>query len=152
MKLVIVESPSKSRKLAQFLGEGWQVEASRGHVRDLPQSTLGIEVNADFRPLYEVLPRQANIVRRLLKAISEAEEELNIYGLKEIFGGESNFYSFARLDGFREGDENGDQPVVSHSLGEFGRERMEGPINAIREKTNMTEGEFLISWILRRVL
>jgi len=88
----------------------------------------------------------------ILKAISEAEEELNIYGLKEIFGGESNFYSFARLDGFREGDENGDQPVVSHSLGEFGREGMEGPINAIREKTNMTEGEFLISWILRRVL
>ncbi len=88
----------------------------------------------------------------ILQAMAKAEEELNIYGLREIFGGESNFYSYARLDGFREGDENGDQAVISHSLGEFGREGMQGPLNAIREKTNMTEGEFLISWILRRVL
>lgn len=89
---------------------------------------------------------------QILKAMAEAEEELNIFGLKEMFGGEANFYSFARIDGFREGDENGDQAIVSHSLGEFGREGMEGPLASIREKTNMTEGEFLISWILRRVL
>tara|TARA_R110000868_G_scaffold124990_2_gene330244 strand:- start:1631 stop:4624 length:2994 start_codon:yes stop_codon:yes gene_type:complete len=89
---------------------------------------------------------------QILKAMAQAEEELNIYGLKEMFGGEANFYSFARIDGFREGDENGDQAIVSHSLGEFGREGMEGPLASIREKTNMTEGEFLISWILRRVL
>ncbi len=49
------------------------MEATRGHVRDLPQDKLGIEVNDDFRPLYEVLPRQANTVRRLLKAMREAE-------------------------------------------------------------------------------
>lgn len=89
---------------------------------------------------------------QILRALAEAEEELNIFGLKEMFGGEQNFYSFARIDGFREGDENGDQAIVSHSLGEFGQEGMEGPISAIREQTNMTEGEFLISWILRRVL
>lgn len=89
---------------------------------------------------------------KMLRALAEAEEELNIFGLREVFGGEKNFYSFARLDGFREGDENGDQAVISHSLGEFGREGMAGPLNAIREQTNMTEGEFLISWILRRAL
>lgn len=89
---------------------------------------------------------------KMLRALAEAEEELNIFGLREMFGGEKNFYSFARIDGFREGDENGDQSVISHSLGEFGREGMAGPLNAIREQTNMTEGEFLISWILRRAL
>jgi len=72
-KLLIVESAAKSARIAKMLGAGWQVEATRGHVRDLPENTLGIEVEADFRPLYEVLPRQVNIVRRLLKAISEAE-------------------------------------------------------------------------------
>lgn len=89
---------------------------------------------------------------KILRALALAEEELNIYGLKEVFGSEQNFYSFARIDGFREGDENGDQAVVSHSLGEFGRDGIQGPLNSIREKTNMTEGEFLISWILRRTL
>ncbi|MCL4237645.1 MAG: type I DNA topoisomerase [Anaerolineae bacterium] len=72
-KLLIVESTAKSARIAKMLGAGWQVEATHGHVRDLPENTLGIEVEADFRPLYEVLPRQVNIVRRLLKAISEAE-------------------------------------------------------------------------------
>ena len=72
-KLMILESAAKAKTISHILGPGWRVEATRGHVRDLPQSTLGIEVDADFRPVYEVLPRQANIVRRLLKAIREAE-------------------------------------------------------------------------------
>ncbi|HML20999.1 MAG TPA: type I DNA topoisomerase [Aggregatilinea sp.] len=72
-KLLIVESTAKSARIAKMLGSGWRVEATRGHVRDLPQDKLGIEVNQDFRPLYEVQPRQANTVRRLLKAIREAE-------------------------------------------------------------------------------
>jgi len=72
-KLMILESSAKSKKIGQFLGTGWRVEATRGHVRDLPQDKLGVDVEADFRPLYDVLPRQANTVRRLLKAISEAE-------------------------------------------------------------------------------
>jgi DNA topoisomerase-1 len=71
--LVIVESPAKAKRIAGFLGEGWRVEATRGPVRDLPQDTLGVEVNDDFRPQYVVPPRQANTVRRLLKAIRDAE-------------------------------------------------------------------------------
>jgi DNA topoisomerase-1 len=72
-KLLIVESAAKSARIAQMLGSGWRVEATRGHVRDLPQDKLGIQVGADFHPQYEVLPKQANIVRRLLKTIREAE-------------------------------------------------------------------------------
>ncbi len=73
MKLVIVESPAKSKKIAGFLGSGWRVEACLGHVRDLPEAELGVEVAADFRPTYEVLPGKGNVVKKLLKAIKDAE-------------------------------------------------------------------------------
>lgn len=73
MKLVIVESPAKSKKIAGFLGPGWRVEACLGHVRDLPETELGVEVAADFRPTYAVLPGKGNVVKKLLKAIKDAE-------------------------------------------------------------------------------
>jgi len=73
VKLVIVESPAKSKKIAGFLGQGWRVEACLGHVRDLPEAELGVEVAADFRPTYEVLPGKGNVVKKLLKAIKDAE-------------------------------------------------------------------------------
>ncbi len=72
-RLLLTESPSKVKRIKAFVGEGWRVQATRGHVRDLPQDKLGIDVNDSFRPLYEVLSRQANTVRRLLKAMREAE-------------------------------------------------------------------------------
>jgi DNA topoisomerase-1 len=73
MKLVIVESPAKSKKIAGFLGQGWRVEACLGHVRDLPEAELGVDVQNDFRPTYEVPPGKGNVVKKLLKAIKEAE-------------------------------------------------------------------------------
>ena len=73
MKLVIVESPAKAKKIAEFLGQGWRVEACLGHVRDLPEADLGVDVASDFRPTYEVLPTKVNLVKRLLKAIKDAE-------------------------------------------------------------------------------
>jgi len=74
MKLVIVESPAKAKKIAGFLGNGWKVEACRGHVRDLPETELGVTVDENFRPQYEVLPGKGNLVKRLVKAIREADE------------------------------------------------------------------------------
>ncbi|MEL7433818.1 MAG: DNA topoisomerase, partial [Chloroflexota bacterium] len=73
MKLVIVESPTKAKKIASFLGDSWRVEASRGHIRDLPRTALGVDVARDFSPTYELLPRKGNLVRRLMKAIQEAD-------------------------------------------------------------------------------
>lgn len=73
MKLVIVESRRSPKESAGFLGQGWRVEACLGHVRDLPEVELGVEVAADFRPTYEVLPGKGNIVKKLLKAIKDAE-------------------------------------------------------------------------------
>nr|MBA3873202.1 DNA topoisomerase I [Anaerolineae bacterium] len=73
MKLMIVESPTKSKKIAGYLGEDWRVEGCLGHVCDLPEAELGVDVAADFRPTYEVLPGKGNLVKKLLKAIKGAE-------------------------------------------------------------------------------
>ncbi|MCL4365695.1 type I DNA topoisomerase [Patescibacteria group bacterium] len=54
--LVIVESPTKARTLQRFLGDKYQIEASMGHVRDLPKSELGVDVDKDFEPRY-IIPR-----------------------------------------------------------------------------------------------
>ena len=58
MKLVIVESPAKSKKIAGFLGQGWRVEACLGHVRDLPENPgkgkFGVDVDHDFEPEYVI--------------------------------------------------------------------------------------------------
>jgi len=72
-KLFIVESVAKTSKIRKILGPGWRVEATRGHVRDLPQDKLGVEVNEEFRPLYEVQPRQTNTVRKLIRLMRNAE-------------------------------------------------------------------------------
>lgn len=73
MKLMIVESPAKAKKIAGFLGTGWKVEASLGHVRDLPETDLGVSVEAGFMPTYEIIQGKGNVVKRLSKAMREAE-------------------------------------------------------------------------------
>ncbi|MCS7301278.1 MAG: toprim domain-containing protein, partial [Fimbriimonadales bacterium] len=54
--VIIVESPAKTRTLAKILGNAYTIEASMGHVRDLPKSQLGVDVNNDFKPTYTTLP------------------------------------------------------------------------------------------------
>ena len=55
-KLVIVESPAKARTLGRILGRSYSVKASLGHVRDLPKSELGVDIEKDFTPRYVPLP------------------------------------------------------------------------------------------------
>ena len=76
MKLVIVESPKKARTIGGFLGAGYRVAASMGHVRDLPQKELGIDVAADFKPTYVTLPRAQSSLASLRKAAAGAESVL----------------------------------------------------------------------------
>jgi DNA topoisomerase-1 len=51
-KLIIVESPGKVKSISKFLGKNYRVEASLGHVRDLPKSQLGIDIENNFEPKY----------------------------------------------------------------------------------------------------
>ena len=66
MKLVIVESPTKAKTIARFLGKEFSIESSYGHVRDLPKSKMGIDIEHGFIPQY-VIEKSAKNVTRLKK-------------------------------------------------------------------------------------
>ncbi|MBL8147127.1 MAG: DNA topoisomerase I, partial [Anaerolineae bacterium] len=73
-KLVIVESPAKARSVGNFLGSGYTVRASKGHVRDLLVSRLSVDVNNDFEPTYAVLRDRRDVVKELRAAAEGATE------------------------------------------------------------------------------
>jgi len=73
-QLVIVESPAKARTLRRFLGRGYRVEASVGHVRDLLRSRLSVDVDDGFTPTYRVPNQKRKVVKRLKKAATQAEQ------------------------------------------------------------------------------
>jgi len=65
--LVIVESPAKAKTIQKYLGKGYTVEASLGHVKDLPKSTLGVDIDNDFDTEYIVIPGKEKVVAKLKK-------------------------------------------------------------------------------------
>ncbi|MBR4467758.1 MAG: hypothetical protein IKS34_05580, partial [Clostridia bacterium] len=65
--LVIVESPSKANTIKSFLGKGYKVKASKGHVRDLPKSSLGIDVEDGFKPQYINIRGKGDLIKELRK-------------------------------------------------------------------------------------
>jgi len=73
-KLVIVESPAKAKTIARYLGKGYTVKASVGHVRDLLRSQLSVDVENDFRPKYRVPNEKRPVVKEIKKLAETAEE------------------------------------------------------------------------------
>src|SRR5262249_8430459 len=73
-KLVIVESPAKAKTVQRFLGKGYQVQASVGHIRDLLKSTLSVDVEHDFTPKYRVPNEKKAVVKELKAKAATAEE------------------------------------------------------------------------------
>src|SRR3954471_6263843 len=73
--LVIVESPSKAKTIQKYLGREYIVKASVGHIKDLPKSKLGVDVDKNFEPDYVVIPAKAKIIDEL-KKFSESVPEL----------------------------------------------------------------------------
>lgn len=73
-KLLIVESPAKSRTISRYLGKDFQVQATMGHIIDLPKSKLGVEIEQDFEPDYEVIPEKRSVVTDLKRKAAKAEE------------------------------------------------------------------------------
>jgi DNA topoisomerase-1 len=71
--LIIVESPAKIKSFKSFLGAGYQIEASMGHVRDLPQKGLGVDVENGFACTYEPLPDRKDVLGKLAAAAKGAE-------------------------------------------------------------------------------
>lgn len=74
--LVIVESPAKARTISKFLGRNYTVKASMGHVRDLPRSQFGVDVDNDFAPKYITVRGQGKIVQELRAAAEKADRVL----------------------------------------------------------------------------
>ncbi len=73
-KAIIVESPTKTRTLGRFLGKEYLLLASKGHVRDLPPKDLAVDVEHDFAPRYEVIPRQRKTLKELRQALQGIDE------------------------------------------------------------------------------
>ena len=71
--LVVVESPAKARTIGKYLGSGYVVKASVGHVRDLPKSKIGVDLEGDFEPVYEVIEGKKKVVAEIRKAARENE-------------------------------------------------------------------------------
>ena len=75
-KLIIVESPAKARTISKFLGKGYKVEASQGHIRDLPKSQIGVDVENDYEPKYITIRGRGDIMMRIRKEAKSASQIL----------------------------------------------------------------------------
>ena len=95
--LVIVESPSKAKTIGRYLGPNYEVKASMGHLRDLPKSTMGVDLDGSFEPQYQPLAGKEEIIADLRKAAKRAgtvylatdpdrEGEAISWHLKELLG------------------------------------------------------------------
>src|SRR2546421_2153576 len=96
--LVIVESPAKANTINKYLGKDFVVKASLGHVKDLPKSKLGVDLDNDFEPVYELIPGKEKVIKELrtaaktagrifLSADPDREGEAICQHLKEILDG-----------------------------------------------------------------
>ena len=72
--LIIVESPAKARTISKYLGRGYKVLASVGHVRDLPKSKLGIDVEHDFQPQYVVIRGKSKTLTEIKNQAKKADK------------------------------------------------------------------------------
>lgn len=77
MKLVIVESPAKAKTIEKYLGKDFVVDASGGHVRDLPEKKIGIDVKNNFKPEYVIYPKKQDVVKRLAGLFAQSRKGLS---------------------------------------------------------------------------
>ena len=108
MKLVIVESPTKAKTLSKILSDSYSIKASMGHIRDLPKSGLGVDVEKDFAPVYEVPVKAKKVLTDLKKTAKDAEEivlatdpdregEAIAWHLEELLRGKKDTRVFSRV-------------------------------------------------------
>ena len=75
MKLVIVESPAKAKTIAKYLGADYVVDASKGHIRDLPEKEMGVDIEKNYQPVYRIRTKeQKETIARLKEKVEKAEQ------------------------------------------------------------------------------
>ena len=95
MKLIIVESPTKARTIANFLSKDYKIESSYGHVRDLPRGELGVDVEKNFEPRY-VIPTKVRKQVGILKKLAQ-KADLIILATDEDREGEAIAWHIAQI-------------------------------------------------------
>ena len=74
MKLLVIESPNKKETIQKYLGGDWEVYATKGHVRDLPAKSLGVDITHNFEPEYQIMPDKKDVVKGLKQKFKQADE------------------------------------------------------------------------------
>lgn len=108
-RLVIVESPAKAKTIGKYLGPGYRVRASVGHVRDLPESELGVDVERGFEPHYVTIRGKGKIIQELRKEAKNADEVL--LATDPDREGEAIAFHVAELLGYSPETGEGEKPV-----------------------------------------
>jgi len=129
--LVIVESPAKAKTINKYLGPDYVVKASMGHIRDLPKSKLGVDVEKNFEPLYEIIPERKKLVAELKKA-AEDSSAIILAADPDREGEAICWHLKALLD-------EGDKPVHRLKLHEITKPAVE---EAIRHMTDLDKNMF----------
>ena len=107
-KLVIVESPTKAGTISRMLDKSYRIVASMGHIRDLPERSIGVDIENNFTPIYVDTPRSRKIVADLRKMASSADEiylapdpdregEAIAWHLQEVLKNKQNMNKFHRV-------------------------------------------------------
>src|SRR3989344_5176863 len=102
MNLVIVESPTKARTIGRYLGKDYEIKATIGHVMDLPKSTLGVDVEHEFAPQYEVIRDKQKVISEIknsakgkesiiLATDPDREGEAIAYHVQDVISSSSKF-------------------------------------------------------------
>ena len=93
----------------------------------------------------------ARLAKYGVKIAGNLEQELSFDGVAESVGGKQNIFVTSQLRGFRKGDENGDTPLLSHTLGEFGDRKFMGPLADMKGQIGMTDAEFFAYWMMDKL-
>jgi len=115
--LIIVESPAKAKTISKLVGRGYKVLASAGHLRDLPKSKLGVDVEADFKPQYVTIKGKAKIIKELRDGAKKVDR---IYLAPDPDReGEAIAWHLAHLLGNGKAASNGDDRILRLSIYEI---------------------------------
>ena len=71
MKLVLIEGPGKRESIKKYLGAGYEVFATKGHIRDLPKTKMAIDFQNGYKPSYEIMPEKRAMVKELKEKASQ---------------------------------------------------------------------------------
>jgi len=112
MNLVIVESPAKAKTIENYLGRNYKVTASFGHVRDLPSSVLGIDIEKNYLPKYQTLPK----ARKILSAIKENAAKADIVYLATDLDREGEAISWHLMEAIKPKDKGKYKRIVFNEI------------------------------------